>query len=246
MSSSRSFTVFVDQPARAASKSSEPPATLSTTTTTADALKENLHPVTGENPSAPTETAVKKRKSNVLATKLYIPPTTVSAAKKGKALAADDPAEENKAAEPRKRAATSGQDGKLLVKKPRRLVSAGRVRTLKELPKVEEEPEPASSVLKATLIIEASPSNATAAEGTAAASNDGTLTLDDLARALDQMSLETGASPAVVAEPRTSDLTIVRTLPTIPYTVSDSKGIDACYIHCGPLQHSLIRCRASA
>ena len=54
MSSSRSFTVFVDQPARAASKSSEPPATLSTTTTTADALKENLHPVTGENPSAPT------------------------------------------------------------------------------------------------------------------------------------------------------------------------------------------------
>ncbi|KZV72771.1 hypothetical protein PENSPDRAFT_683498 [Peniophora sp. CONT] len=196
MSSSRSFTVFVDQPARAALKLNEPLATLSTTTTTAaDALKENLHPVTGENPNAPSESAVKRRKSNVLSTKLYIPPT---ATKKGKAPVIDGSAQENNADEPRKRAAASSHDGKLLAKRPRRLVSAGRVRTLKDLPKVEEEPEPASSVLKATLAIEASPSK------TAVETNDTALALDSLSRALDQVSLET-ALPVAAAQPGTSD-----------------------------------------
>ncbi|VDB88756.1 unnamed protein product [Peniophora sp. CBMAI 1063] len=200
MSSSRSFTVFVDQPARAAPKSNEPPVTLSTTSTTADALKENLHPVTGENPTTSSETTAKKRKSNVLATKSYIPPVTASAAKKGKAPAVDASAQESKV-EPRKRAAASGQDGKLLTKKPRRLVSAGRVRTLKDLPRVEEEPEPASSVSKATPTIEASPSK-TAVEGASTQSSGTALAMEDLARALDEISLEV-ASSVVAAQTQT-------------------------------------------
>lgn len=211
MSSSRSFTVFVDQPARAVLKPSEPLATLSTTTPTVDALKENLHPVTGEN----SETVVKKRKSNVLATKSYIPPVAASIVKKGKAPVLDASAKQDtsKAVEHRKRAAASEQDGKLIAKKPRRLVSAGRVRTLKELPRVEEEPEPASVVSKTTLAIEASPSKTTAAEGTIARPNDTAMALEDLTRALDRVSLE-AASPVVVPQPQTSDSSVVSTCST--------------------------------
>jgi hypothetical protein len=146
---SRSFSVFVDEPLQSLFKLATTPPTSSfpnpgpSSATTTE--KENLNPVTGEHAN-PSEVQVKKRKKIVLATKLYTPPV---ASKKAhvKPTVTDDAH-----LSPRKRSVAPAPDATLAIKKPRRgpdserVTSRSRVRKVKGLPKLEEEPESAPQV----------------------------------------------------------------------------------------------------
>ena len=148
MAVTRSFTVFRDEPSEPSTKPRKAsvdvlsPAETSSTNVVPTSLttseKENLHPVTGLRTTYASDAQTKKRKNSVLATKLFVPPTS----KKQKESC--DPeskpeAKKRKVSSAKTKSISSRKDGKVSSRKTASATSSKR--KVAEMPKVDEEEE---------------------------------------------------------------------------------------------------------
>lgn len=150
MAVTRSFTVFRDEPSDSSTKpktasvdvlsSVDTPSTNVVPTSLTTSEKENLHPVTGLRTTYASEAQTKKRKNSVLATKLFVPPTSKKQ-KESRDPESKPEAKKRKvsSATAKTKSASSRKDGKVSSRKSASATSSKR--RVAEMPKVDEEEE---------------------------------------------------------------------------------------------------------